>query len=282
MSSVKPPPPRLYVLPATGADVAVVFRRGPGRWWLVSRWDLATGALEAGPWFRGTLYPRRSDVSPDGRFLTYFALKMGLSDFCGPPGVKTFIGLSRVPWLTAIAAWQTPGTWTGGAHFSSSAAGEGSLGMPDHGDARPLPFVLAATGCEQYAAERRRGWQEHPECPPRAVDDRWDERRHVVLVRERPTAGDVLVLTDTGWQSGAPDRIEGRRPTYRIERGRQRIELPDVTWADWDRRGRLIVAIETGHVQIREGGDPTRVLVDHDLRDLVPARRPSPAAARRW
>ena len=67
--------PRLYCIPAARAPVVAVFRRGPTDWSHLGRWDLAAGRYEPGAWLRGRVFPRRSDVSPDGRFLCYFAHK---------------------------------------------------------------------------------------------------------------------------------------------------------------------------------------------------------------
>jgi hypothetical protein len=67
----------------------------------VSRWDLETPAYEPGAWLRGTIYPQRCDLSPDGRWFAYFALKASAEWELGP----TYIVISRLPWLTALAAW---------------------------------------------------------------------------------------------------------------------------------------------------------------------------------
>lgn len=270
----------VYLLPARDADVAAVFVRRPSRWWRVLRWDLATGAIEAGAAFAGTLYPRRCDLSPDGRFLTYLALQAGKEPFCGMTGVKTWIGLSRLPWLTTLAAWATAGTWSRGLHF---VAGSGSdVSAPDHGDDRPLRGVhlgLAPTRPEQYASERRRGWGEHERCPARAPDDVWDERRSVVLTRTRPGGTERLVLTDTGWDARGAGRIEGRQPRFRLDGGEV---TDDVVQADWDRRGRLLVVTREGRLQVRHGPGLAEIAVERDLSTLRMPRRPAPEWARRW
>lgn len=43
-----------------------VFRRGPSNWIHVGRWDLAGRRYEPGAWMGGRIFPRRSDLSPDG------------------------------------------------------------------------------------------------------------------------------------------------------------------------------------------------------------------------
>src|SRR5689334_5714692 len=66
---------RHYVVTAAQARTALVLRRGPTRWWHLLQWDLAQLTLTPGAWFHGTLYPRRCDISPDGRLFGYFAMK---------------------------------------------------------------------------------------------------------------------------------------------------------------------------------------------------------------
>ena len=67
--------PRIFGIIALHAPVVAVIRRGPSDWMHVSRWDLETPAYEPGAWLRGTIYPQRCDLSPDGRWFSYFALK---------------------------------------------------------------------------------------------------------------------------------------------------------------------------------------------------------------
>ena len=266
--------PRLYAMIATRAPQAVVFRRGPTEWWQVSRWNLDSGELEAGAWFHGTLYPRRSDFSPDGQFLYYFALKGGPGDFLG----GTYSAVSKAPWLSALAAWAEMGTWGRGYHF---APGRERAAKLDIGSLSRLPYSLRITPVVQYAVERRRGWSEHESSTPRAPDDTWDERRQAVLAKERPGGGGRLVLTDHGWD---PERaIEGRHPSYRLEGGRYPGELEGVVWADWDQRGQLLVATAEGRLEVRKlGGRGITVEVSHDLAPLAPDPAPAPEWARQW
>ena len=66
--------PRIYCIPATQAPVVAVFRRGPSNWAHIGRWDLAAKRYEHGAWLGGRLFPRRSDLSPDGQYLCYYAI----------------------------------------------------------------------------------------------------------------------------------------------------------------------------------------------------------------
>lgn len=272
------PAPRLYALVATASPVALVFARGPTAWWSLHRWDLATGDLIAGAWFHGTLYPRRCDLSPDGALLCYFALKATANELFGRAGQHAYTAIGRAPWLFALAAWSECGTWTRGYHFVDDR--QQRRPSPSLGDAEPLyrRHGLAPTPAVQYAAERRRGWVEHEECPPRRPNDMWDEGRSVVLARSHGEAR--LVLRDRGWDPAG--RIEGRGPSYELEIGGSRCILDDVTWADWDPSGRLLVATRDGRLQIREPARAMRVVCEHVLADRRPAPEPAPAWARRW
>ena len=69
--------PRIFGIPATDAPVVAVIRRGPSDWCHVGRWDVEAMDFQPGSWLRGTIYPQRCDLSPDGRWLCYFTLKAG-------------------------------------------------------------------------------------------------------------------------------------------------------------------------------------------------------------
>jgi hypothetical protein len=267
---------------AAQAPVAAVFRRGPSPFWLVARWDLATGALEPGAWIHAQLYARRCDLSPDGDLLSYFVLNPRSPDWPRPGSQGAYSAVSRLPWLYALAAWAESGTWTRGHHFVARDAAEaGDVGAPDAGDVGFLRgrLRLVATPAVQYAAERRRGWVEHERCPPRGTNDVWDERRAVVLAKTQPGEQRRLVLEDRGYMPDAG--VEGRAPAYSLEQGGREVALPDVAWADWDHAGRLLVATHAGALEMRELRGPSpRTLARHDLAALRPDRKPAPEWAR--
>jgi hypothetical protein len=277
---------------ATHARVVVVFRRYAGKSWMVGRLDLAARQFDVGAWCRGTLWPRRSDLSPDGTLLYTFVSKASGRAWPGmhKAGYQTFSTVSKVPWLFALAAWREAGTWGRGFHFVERPPRVDELvsdpvSGPDVGAFGPEQsrWGLARTEIAQYAVERRRGWIEHEDCPPRDPNDVWDEERSVILTKPHPGGRTRLVLSDRGLDLCAPGRIESRDPAYRIERGRERLELPDVAWADWDHQGPLVVATRTGRLQIRDATWPTfAVLWECDLNELRPAPAPAPKWAQTW
>ena len=125
--------PRIYCIPATDAPVLAVFRRGPSDWSHVGRWDLVSGRYEPGGWLRGRIFPRRSDLSPDGRLLCYSAHKPTASWEHG----EAYVAISKLPWLTALHAFGTCGTWTRGYCFT--AEGDGNE-LED--ERLPIPYGL--------------------------------------------------------------------------------------------------------------------------------------------
>ncbi len=248
----------------------------------MGRWDLDASLFEPGAWFKGSLYPRRCDLSPDGRWLCYFALKNATWDVG-----DTYVAISRLPWLRALAAWATCGTWTHGFQFTVERSGESSIGKTDHGDAAPClaRFGMRVTSPAQFAVERRRGWREAPDCPPRVRGDIFDQNRNASMVKMQPCGRLLLRVVSLGWAGGefGGDAIEGLKVSYWLEDGKDLHPLDEIQWADWDRHGRLLVATRSGQLQIRrlEG---SRAIIQHewDLSTLQPTPRLAPAWANGW
>jgi hypothetical protein len=267
-------PQRVYVLPATQAPCALVFVRRNG-WWILLRWSFDTGTLTQGASFKGKLYPRRCDLSPNGELFSYFALKGGGGAWLGQDRVKTYQAISRAPWLFALAAWAEAGTYTRGQHFIGKA-GAPPLAPAPHGDATPLTKLglgLLRTSVASYAIERRRGWVEAADCPTRGANDMWDERRAVALEKARPVGVETLRLEDDGVVDSAIG-FDNRRPRYRWLRGKESLQIDDADWCDWDGAGRLLVACETS-LRVLDGAT-RKVLWERELASLVarPLRAP--------
>ena len=270
--------PRLFGIPAARAPIVAVLRRGPSEWSHVGRWDVAGGVYEPGAWIRSNLYPQRCDLSPDARWLCYFTLRGKASWRAG----NTYVAISRLPWLTALAAWATCGTWTRGAHFTD-ARGVSTLGRPSEGDVAPglERFGLAVTRAASFAVERRRGWTETADTQPRKSGDMWDETRPVTMEKARPKSEGSVRLAVHGWFAAFRSGASGET-LYAIIEGERQRWLDGAQWADWDAEGRLLVATDDGRLQIRDGGDATAVLWEQDLSGLTPAPTPPPAEAKQW
>jgi hypothetical protein len=284
---------RVFGIGATAADVVAVLRRGPSDWSHVGRWDIAARHYEPGSWLDGTLYPQRCDLSPDGKYLCYFAFKGDATWELG----DSYIAIYRLPWLTALAAWSMPGAYTRGAHFVADARRR-ELGPPDAGHTSGLrgKYGLAMTEPASYAVERRRGWRETPDTPVRETADMWDEMRahEVRMIRPQPEPGGE----HAPWKDGPRPWlvVQGRYAAHRTmspEVGPPRYELLDgpagsvlehldeVQWADWAGRGDLLTATSDGRLQIRDRAT-LQVTWEHDLSPMRPHAGAPPAHARHW
>lgn len=274
--------PRLFGIPAGDADTVAIIRRGPSGWCHVSRWEPARGALTAGSWLRGTIYPQRCDLSPDGRWFVYLALKPSARWSVG----ATYLVVSRLPWLRALAAWSTCGTWTRGLHFVPR--GEGSqVGNPDNGDIAPLMrrYGLAPTRPETFAVERRRGWREAETTPMRQPGDHWDEQRADAVVMEKPRPGRATELLQVSGRHAAfrDNSPAWGQPSYAIVDGAVQRQLDAVQWADWDRAGRLLVATRAGQLEVRdEPFSAADIVWSADLAPLRPDPQAPPPESGRW
>jgi hypothetical protein len=201
----------------------------------------------------------------------------------GSAPICTYLAIARLPWLHALAAWRTCGTWTSGAHFVADRARR--LAPPDAGDSAPCyrRLGLALTSATTFAVERRRGWVETADTPARAASDVWDERRGDQVTLQKPQPGHAsrrLLVSGryAAFRSGQPGAIRYAL----VERG-ARIVLADVQWADWDAGGRLLVATTAGRLQVRElGRVRERVRCDADLAGMTPAPAPPPREALAW
>ena len=108
-------PCRIHVLLAAASPYAVVIRRGPSRHTAVIGWDRKTDTFTMGQWLYGRIYERRSDLSPDGRHLIYFAMNGRWSS-----SVKgSWTAISRAPYLKAVSLFAKGDCWHGGGLFQS-------------------------------------------------------------------------------------------------------------------------------------------------------------------
>ena len=266
-----PVPPRIYCISALDAPIIAVFRRGPADWSHVGRWDVASLSYEPGAWLSGRIFPRRCDLSPDGRFLCYFAHKPSAKWAIG----DAYVAVSKLPWLTALHAFPTCGTWTRGYCFTDDLQAQEVPGLPPSYRLQSIPAV-------QFATERRRGWQEAPDSPPRGASDAWDVRRNARLQKRQPGGHAQLRVESIGYAGGelrADQAIDGLRVQYSLETDGELTLLDDLQWADWDRDGRLLVVTRTGKLQVRRPGcEPGQILFEHDVSQL----EPNPVQAPRW
>lgn len=197
------------------------------------------------------------------------------------PAGDVYEAISRLPWLTAFAAWNSGTTYTRGLHFVDDPT-ESLAGDPDVGDVRPLlrRYGLRWTLPDQYAFERRRGWVESADSPPRREGDWWDERRRAIMLKTEPGGATALEVEGkyAAFRKGEP-RVEP--PLYWLDRDGEIELLEGVQWADWAADGRLLIVTSDGRLETWSPAEGSRETIV-DLGNLEPDPRPTPSWASKW
>lgn len=107
---------RLHVLMARESPVAVVIRRGPTREVATFLWDRRTDKFALGQWLKGRIYERRSDLSPDGKHLLYFAM----NGYWRSETQGSWTAISQAPYLKAISLFAKGDCWDGGGMWMNN------------------------------------------------------------------------------------------------------------------------------------------------------------------
>ncbi len=238
-------PARLHVLIASEAPVGVIFRRGPSKQVCSIGWNLLTDEFTLGQWLRGRIYERRADISPDGRFLIYFAMN-------GKWSSKTkgsWTAISRTPWLKAIVLHAKGDCWFGGGLFTSKSAywlndGYGHSPMHDNAALRwdrrfqPAGFYGVVPRL-YYPRLQRDGWV----LKPKLSNGRYDEV--TVFEKAHPKKGWILRKL-AHEQIGSPPGKGCYWDEHELEhpKAQSLFSLGDWEWADFD--GNSVVWAERG------------------------------------
>jgi hypothetical protein len=108
--------PRIHVLLAREAPVGVVIRRGPSKRVCTMLWDRRKDTFHMGQWLKGRIDGQKSDLSPDGKYMIYFAFNgRWKSEARG-----SWTAVSRAPYLKALALFANGGTYGGGGLFTGA------------------------------------------------------------------------------------------------------------------------------------------------------------------
>jgi len=229
------------VLLAGDAPVGVVIRRGPSKSVCTLLWNRQRDTFRLGQWLRGRIYERRSDLSPDGRHMIYFA--MNGRWHTAARGAWTAI--SRAPWLKAIALFSKGDCWNGGGLFTAANSywlndGYGHVTMRDSSEVvRDMKFQPPALGNSECLGVYY----------PRLIRDGWTFAEHTRKRSPSKSSGPDTIDTfekpaTHGWilrkfAHAGIDQPEGKgcywdeHELFQPETG-ARIALPDWEWADID------------------------------------------------
>lgn len=107
-------PARIHVLLASKKPLGVVIRRGPSAYVCTLLWNRHTDEFSLAQWLHGRIYERRSDLSPDGKYLIYFAM----NGYWQSETRGSWTAISRAPWLKAVTLFGKGDCWQGGGLFT--------------------------------------------------------------------------------------------------------------------------------------------------------------------
>jgi len=110
-------PARLHVLLARDAKVGLIIRRGPSKQTATFLWDRKRDTVTLGQWLKGRIYERRSDLSPDGKHLIYFAM----NGYWKSESKGSWTAVSRAPYLKALAFYPKGDCWNGGGLWTTQS-----------------------------------------------------------------------------------------------------------------------------------------------------------------
>jgi hypothetical protein len=215
---MKTPPPRLHVIPATGCDTALVLRRGSSGQVASLLWDRAQGSFEMGQWLKGRIYEHRSDLSPDGRHMVYFAGN----------GRRWWTALSRAPYLRAIACYPQDSTWHGGGAFTR----DGRLWFNGARPEEQLPDGLKAAAAASFP-HGTDGFHMGDLFPAMMTQRGWEHvsgTAHDSVLRKALSGDWALELSFRLW--GRNRSLISNAYSLVRDAGQTRIAQPDWEWAE--------------------------------------------------
>lgn len=223
----------LNCLLAAASRVAVIYRRGPSRQTCLIRWDRAHDTFEIGQWFKGSVYPDRSSLAPDGAHLLTF-----MGSF--RPPFSTWTVLSRPPYFTALALWPKGDTWGGGGTFLSErtfALYHGAWpASPGPGFSMPKGFSLLPPG--PATDERIAHASSRDPHAWRMIEGTGSPSPTQAMTCDGPFGFGLLA----SWKAD-----EARQPwrwerCVELVRGNRRVPLAGVGWTAFDGTGDLLLA----------------------------------------
>ena len=271
--------------------VRQALRRGPTRWFHVTLWDTGQDRFESGQWFRGRIYPEKCDVSPDGKLFIYFAGRFRARDV--DKGYdRTWIAVSRPPYLTALMLWPVGDTWGGnGVFLDDRSVRIGTYGKhhPDHppGPLQVVEYHSLKAGDPQLNAVPgwRSGWEGTLVPKPR-------NRNFPEYSTWRKASGRLILERDASrpntWGELSYEEYFShplrRGSLYALHRAEgELIAKFQAHWVDFDQQGRLVATVGgrvfAGEVT-KSGGLRWRQLAA--MHEEQPTQMEAPKWAQAW
>ena len=257
----------LFVITASQARLAVVFRRGPGRLTQLLLWNLDNDIFQTGQWFKGVLHAKSCDLSPNGKYLVYYAGNYK------PPFYK-WVAISRPPYLTALALWPNAESLGGGIFQSDNHLAilyQYPLDYLPSQYSLPANFQVTKLQFDSYSSENifkarmiRDGWTESLET--------WNKNHRDFCLKMRKEK----IPENSRDQSLENCQIIGLN-------GDVVFAVDACEWADWDTNGDLLYARKGLLLRLPQAAiDIGESKILTDLNDNVFEALESPHQYRGW
>ncbi len=236
-------PPRLHILFAReNPRIGVVIRRGPSKSVCTILWNRRNDTFQLGQWMRGRIYERRSDLSPDGHHMIYFAMNGRWNS----EALGSWTAISRVPYLKAVVLAPKGDCWNGGGLFTSPSSYwlnhehwhsneyyrflKNDRRLQPELNFRPRAYFGGECTQVYYHRLMRDGWKKHT----RKV-------RGVDAIFDRPVNESVILRKLCFAEIGAPPGNGCYYDRHQLldERGNLLSDHPEWQWAEVD-RSRLV------------------------------------------
>jgi hypothetical protein len=230
------------VLLARDKPLAVVIRRGPSKRVCTLLWNRRTDEFQIGQWLNGRIYERRSDLSPDGKHLIYFAMNGRWHS----QARGSWTAISKAPYLKAVALFPKGDCWNGGGLFTDKTSywlndGHGHSEMHNthevsrDRDYQPSMWFGGECPGVYYLRLMRDGWQY---IERRRISDRTE-----IDVFEKPLREGWNLRKLAHGELGPPEGKGGYWDEHELFRPQsdKLITCPTWEWAELDRK-RLVWA----------------------------------------
>lgn len=207
-------------------------------------WDRTRDEFKLGQWLKGRIYERRSDLSPDGKYLLYFAAKHIPVSEAG----CSWTAISRAPYLKAIAIFPKGDCWHGGGLWT----GDSTYWLNDGYGHKVLRNSTDVRRDDEYIPEGFYGYEDRSVYYPRLIRDGWklvrlDSRSqsYGVDIFDKPIAAGWTLRKLSPARVGVSVGKGCNWDEHQLIRRRtgEVIECPTWEWADLD-GPRLVWATE--------------------------------------
>jgi hypothetical protein len=285
-----PVPARLFMIFARKSPLAVIFRRGPSKWVQLIKWDTQSDTFQPGQWFNGRIYERRSDLSPDGSLLIYFAQSISARSEKDQEYTYAWTAISRPPYLTALALWPKGDCWHGGGSFKN-----GRVVLLNHKPKVAIPHKKHKPHRLFVIPNPQARGEDDPIFSQRLERDGW-RLKGIWQVENRGYPKMFHTVQPEVREKANPSRTHVIQLTRSIEcldysedfavRSVKRslaVDIAGASWADWDQQGRLVLARDGKILAASIKSDNN--LVEELLIDLNPSKPeplPPPEWATKW